>query len=102
MEVKILNTIGLVLSILGGVIWFFYGIPEPSQEAGDGIALEDATRLSDGRTAAQPREEALVTKARYRCLSKLALVLIIAGFLLQLLATWWPNTSLEPTLITLS
>jgi len=88
MEAKILNTIGLVLSILGGILWFFYGFPQPTHEEGVGLALEDGTRLRDGRTVAEHKEQVRKTRGRYLCISRLALGLIILGFVFQLWATW--------------
>jgi hypothetical protein len=57
MEANILNTIGLVLSILGGSLWFFYSFPQPTHEEGIGLALEDGTVLPDGRTAQRGHSE---------------------------------------------
>src|SRR5215831_18157772 len=57
MEAKILNTIGLVLSIMGGSLLFFYGFPQPTHEEGIGLTLEDGTVLPDGRTAQRGHSE---------------------------------------------
>jgi hypothetical protein len=73
MDAKILNTVGLVLSIVGGALWFFYGFPQPTHEEGVGLALEDATPLPDGRTVAEHNEEIRKTRAKYLCISKTAL-----------------------------
>lgn len=88
MDAKILNTIGLVLNIAGGTLWFFYGFPQPTHEEGIALGLEDATELADGRTVAEQDEEIRRTKYRYRLISQSALVLIILGFIFQLWATW--------------
>ena len=88
MDAKALNIIGLVLNILGVVIVFFYGFPQPTHEEGVSIDAEDATPLGDGRTVAQHNDVVRKTKARYLCMSRLALGLILLGFLFQLLATW--------------
>jgi hypothetical protein len=88
MEAQILSTIGLVLSIVGGGLWFFYGFPQPMHEEGFGLGLEDGTVLPDGRTVAQHNEDVRKTRARYLCMSKTALLLIILGFVCQLLAVW--------------
>lgn len=88
MDAKILNTIGLLFSIIGGVIWFFYGFPQPTHEEGAGLALEDGNVLNDGRTVGEHNEEIRKTKKLYLCRSKVALVMIIIGFVFQLLGTW--------------
>ena len=88
MDAKTLNTIGLVLSIVGGTLWFFYGFPQPTHVESVGLALEDGTVLPDGRTVAQHNEQVRKTRARYLYISRLALALIILGFVFQLWATW--------------
>ncbi len=88
MEAKIVNSVGLLLSIVGGCMWFFYGFPQPTHEDSVGLALEDNTPLEDGRTVAQHNEEVRKTKAKYRRISQMAPALIILGFLCQLVAIW--------------
>jgi hypothetical protein len=88
MAAQILNTFGLLLSIIGGVLLFRYGFPQPTHEEGAALGLENNTPLADGRTVAQHNEDIRKTRARYRCRSKTALGLIIIGFLCQLAAVW--------------
>jgi hypothetical protein len=88
MTAQTLNTIGLLLNIAGVILVFFYGFPQPTHEEGAGRGLEDGTAMPDGRTVAQHNEDIRKTKARYLCMSRLALGLIILGFLFQLWATW--------------
>jgi predicted cobalt transporter CbtA len=88
MEAKILNTIGLVLNIIGCGLWFFYGFPQPTHEQGVGVGLEDGTKLSDGRTVAQHNDEVWQTRDKYLRMSNAALVLIAIGFVCQLIAVW--------------
>lgn len=82
-----LNTIGLVVNILGVVIVFFYAFPQPKFEAG-GLAVEDNTRMPDGRTAKVHRDEAATKQATYRRWSQFGLALLGVGFVLQLIAVW--------------
>jgi hypothetical protein len=88
MPTQILNTIGLVLNIVGVGLLFFYGPPQPSFEEGVAIGLGDATPLENGKTVAQHNEEVRKTKTKHSFLSRLALILIIIGFAFQLWATW--------------
>ena len=85
---QIINSIGLVLDIVGAVILFFFGPPQPSFDKGVGILVEDATRLSDGRTAAEHDQDMDRAKAKYALISRLAMAIIAIGFVLQLVALW--------------
>jgi hypothetical protein len=87
MTIQALNTIGLLLNIAGVILVFFYGFPQPTHEEGVGLGISDGTPMPDGRTVAQHNEDVRKTKARYLCMSRLALSLIIIGFLFQLWAT---------------
>jgi hypothetical protein len=88
MTAQTLNTVGLVLNIAGVILVFFYGFPQPTHEEGVGLGLEDGTPLSDGRTVAEHNEDVRKTRARYLRMSRLALGLLVLGFLFQLWATW--------------
>ena len=88
MTAQTLNTVGLLLNIAGVILVFFYGFPQPTHEEGVGLDLEDGTPLPDGRTVAEYNEEVRKTRARYLCMSRLALSLIVLGFLFQLCAVW--------------
>ena len=85
---QILNTIGLLLNIGGIALLFFFGPPQPTFEEGVGIGLEDGTRLKDGRTVDEHNATVRKVKRRHKNLSRLALILIAFGFVLQLCATW--------------
>lgn len=85
---QVLNTTGLGLGMLGIVIIFCYGPPQPSFDEGVGIGLEDSNRLSDGRTVAQHNADQRELRGRYSLFSKIGLALVFMGFALQLLAVW--------------
>ena len=85
---QVINSIGLVLDIVGAVILFFFGPPQPSFEKGVGIIAEDATPLSDGRAAAEHDQDMDRVKAKYTLISRLAMAIIAIGFVLQLVAMW--------------
>jgi hypothetical protein len=83
-----LNRIGLILGMIGVVILFIWGPPQPSLEGGVGLGLEEGTRLPDGRTVAQYNRDVARLRQRHTCLSRIGLALIGVGFLCQLGATW--------------
>lgn len=73
---KWLNTIGLLLGIIGVVLIFIWGPPQPSFE-GDSILLESTN------------ESALAAKkTHYKRISRIGLGLIGLGFVLQLWSVW--------------
>ena len=91
MRQQIINTIGLVLGIIGVVILFFFAPLQPTLETGIGIGLEDGTVIdSSGKTVAQHDAEVLSRRQHYDCMSKIGLSLVGLGFVFQLLATWVP------------
>ena len=83
-----LNRFGLVLSILGVLLMFVFGPPQPDHNKGVGLALQDATVLSDGRTVAEHNRDVARSKQLYGFCSKLALGLIGIGFCFQFGATF--------------
>lgn len=85
---QLLNSIGLTLSMVGVLIIFWFGPPQPTHESGVGIGLEDNTLLEDRRTVAEHGREVERTKSRYLCMSKVGLALVFVGFAFQLWATW--------------
>ena len=83
-----LNTLGLVLGLVGVALIFVWGPPQPQLEEGVGLGLEDGTPLGNGLTVAQ--HNAIVRRRRFRhaVLSRVGLALIFLGFLSQLFAVW--------------
>jgi hypothetical protein len=67
------NSLGLVLDIVGAVLLWLYGIPEPISRTG-------AQYLITGMTDEKTKQKA----KRFHTLSKLGLGLLIVGFVLQL------------------
>jgi len=80
-----LNLIGLVLNVIGGLVIFKWGPPQPSFDKYEAVAWEST-----------PEEEAKVEalERRYRVMSRVGLGLIILGFILQLPAAVRPLTVL--------
>lgn len=91
MTAQYLNIIGLTLNIIGVVIVFFFGFPQPSHEDSVGIVLESGNPMPDGRTVGDHEEDARKRKKMYQAASKLALALIVIGFAFQLIATAVPE-----------
>jgi uncharacterized membrane protein len=87
MDAKTLNSIGLILNILGVALMFFRAFPQPSFEEGVGVRLEDNTPTKEGMTAAECDRQTLSRKKLYQCLSVVGLVLVLLGFAFQLLAS---------------
>jgi len=85
---QMLNTIGLLFNIGGVALLFRFAWPQPNFEEGEGLGLEGGTRLPDGRTVDERDADVLKLKRQYERRSRLALILIIVGFALQLSATW--------------
>lgn len=89
---KIFNSVGLSLGIIGVLIIFKYGPPQPSFQGEVYSAEEDNTPIdSSGKTVAQYREEVKFQKELYDRNSKTGLALIMLGFTLQLVAVWIPE-----------
>src|SRR5262245_27323543 len=71
-----LNAIGLFLNILGVLVIFVWGPPQPSLQLGVGLGLEDNTPIdAKGTTVADHDREVLRTRARYHFMSRAGLVL---------------------------
>ncbi|HTO14790.1 MAG TPA: hypothetical protein VLZ83_03425 [Edaphocola sp.] len=86
---KILNTIGLLLGLVGVIIIFIWGPPQPALEEGIGLGLEDNTPINEnGKTVKQHNDEIRQKRKRHNILSRVGLGLIFLGFLFQLFATW--------------
>lgn len=78
-----LNTVGLMLGMIGVAVIFCYGPPQPNFEPHAPIAQELGT-ASDHIDAVRRRTK------QHRFWSSIGLILIFFGFLFQLIATW-PN-----------
>lgn len=85
---QLLNSIGLVLDMVGVLIIFRFGPPQPNLETGIGLGLEDGNVLSDGRTVAQRDREVERARKIHSNMSKCGLTLIFIGFAFQLWAMW--------------
>lgn len=80
-EGRYLNIIGLLLGMIGVVIIFFYGPPQPSFFPYDIITDDNI------------HKEVLEMKGRYELCSKIGLGFIFIGFLLQLFGSIYKDKS---------
>ena len=83
-----LNTIGLVAGIIGVVIIFQFGPPQPNLEPGSALLLE-------GDAVTQQEADKAVERKRYEQMSELGLLLVAIGFVFQLVAVWIPVVSIR-------
>jgi hypothetical protein len=79
-----LNTVGLVLGMLGVVILFIWGPPQPSFDEAVPLQLE-------GPQFDRMAEDVRRLKRRYEIMSRVGLGLIGVGFFVQLVAVWRPE-----------
>jgi len=84
------NSFGLLLDIFGVAIIFIWGPPQPVLETGVALGLEDNTPLpgQGGKTVVEYNREVERLRERHSCMSRIGLVLILLGFLLQLVSAW--------------
>jgi hypothetical protein len=85
---QFLNSVGLLMGMIGVLIIFHFGPPQPNLEEGVGLGLEDGTPLPNGRTVSEHGRDAKKLRATYSCMSKTGLLLVAAGFAFQLWAVW--------------
>jgi hypothetical protein len=88
MTAKWLNTIGLLLGLVGVVILFIWGPPQPDFDESVGRAIEPSTALKDGRKVSDMIEATRRLKRRHQIRSRIGLGLVGLGFFVQLVALW--------------
>jgi hypothetical protein len=87
MNAKCLNTIGLVFGIIGVVLIFFWGYPQPSFDTGVSLGLEPNNVIdAQGTTVAQHNIQVIADRERYVIISRIGLAFVGLGFLCQLVA----------------
>lgn len=87
-----LNTVGLIFGILGVIIVFIWGAPQPDFTTGVSLGLPDGTVIDQKtqKTVADRNKEVLDMKKVYSYRSRFGLFLIMIGFGFQLCAVWVP------------
>ncbi len=84
-----MTTVGGVLSLMGILILFRFGFPQPSFVVEESyLGLESANVLSDGKTVAEARADASRKELTYKRLSMVALGLIVVGSVMQMISVW--------------
>ena len=92
MDPRILSTIGLIFSIIGVLILFIWGPPQPTLTPGVSLGLENGTSIDDtGKTVADYNRKIAERRQTHNRMSRFGLILIIIGFTLQLWAVWLPT-----------
>ena len=74
--------------MLGVILIFIWGPPQPSFDEGIAVALDSGTVLRDGTKATDLEETALRQKRWHRAMSAIGLGFIFLGFAVQLWAVW--------------
>lgn len=82
-----LTTFGLLLNVIGTILLFFFGFPQPDFTEDVGIALEDNTPVGKGLTAKEYGAKVRRKKLAYKTMSYVALSLVLIGFAIQFLDT---------------
>ncbi len=77
MNSNIVNSLGLILDILGAVLIFIFGLPAKIDRDGHGFLIIESDN----------QEEKAKAK-KYDCYSALGLCLLIVGFVLQLISNF--------------
>lgn len=72
-----INIIGLCFDIVGVIMLFKYGLPSKVQENADSLSLEESSQKEYNRKG---------SNKRIICLSYTGIIMLIVGFVIQLLA----------------
>jgi hypothetical protein len=82
------NAAGLIFGMIGVVVIFIWGPPQPSFEETVGVALDSGTVLTDGTKVSDLEEANKKRLRRHRIRSSIGLGLVFGGFLFQFIALW--------------
>ena len=74
---------GLLLNVIGTILLFFFGFPQPDFTEEVGIALEDNTPVGNGLTAKEYGVKVRRKKRIYRIMAYVALLFVLIGFVIQ-------------------
>jgi hypothetical protein len=83
-----LNTIGLTLGMVGVLIIFIWGPPQPDLDEGVKLSLDHATVLRDGTKVSDMEEATRRLKRQHETMSRVGLGLVFVGFAVQLAGVW--------------
>lgn len=85
---KWIGSIGLLLDLVGVILLFKYGFPQPDFSQGECLGLGDDIEVEPGITAGERDMRRQKEKVLYTKISTRSLVLIILGAILQGVALW--------------
>lgn len=83
-----LTSLGLILNILGVLLLFFFGFPQPNHDEGVSVGFSENTTFTDGTSVKSILEKARKRKRLYLAFSYVALAFLLAGFILQFAAIY--------------
>lgn len=83
-----LNQCGLAMSIIGGLVVWAWGWPQPDMSEGTTLSVGENTVFADGTSEKELRAAARRLKRKHQILSSIGMGLLIGGFALQLFATY--------------
>jgi hypothetical protein len=85
---RVLTSVGLSLNLIGIILLFIFGFPQPNLSQGIALGLPDANEAEPGMTVGEFNKLQKKKKTTYTIVSLLSLLLIIAGMVCQLVALW--------------
>lgn len=88
MYAKLVGSIGLLLDLVGVILLFKYGFPQPDFSEDVGLALPDTNEYEGGMTVGDFARIQRKKKEVYKRISICSLVLIIFGAIVQGIALW--------------
>jgi len=77
------------MNIIGVLVLFKFGFPQPTFEEGISLGLEDNNILEDGKSVKDTNIKIKKRKFFYKKMSYGGLVFILVGFFFQLIAVVW-------------
>jgi hypothetical protein len=83
-----LNTVGLIANMIGVVLLFFFGFPQPTHNEEVTVTVEPEAEVEEGRKAADIMMENRRRRRFYLSMSLVALIIMVSGYGMQLLALW--------------
>lgn len=88
MTSNIVITTGLILNLIGIILLFNFGFPQPNFSEHVGLVLGENDDVDDGMTGKQYAEKQREKKELYIFVSKISLVAIVVGSILQITGLW--------------
>lgn len=77
---------GLILNILGTIVLFFFGFPQPNHDEDVSLGISEDTIFADGTSVKSIKAATKRKKLLYKGMSSLGMALLLFGFTLQLIS----------------